>query len=187
VLNVTRPDPNHPTKKTPEADTNPVPSLNKWSVVTIALTLLTLTAFSAYVVHHYHRNATNAATIIGIVAPAFATIGAAAFGVKVAYSTGKKQGTVTGKQTGAAEAARKLAPLVANARNHLDAHAAQINTQSASIPGSNELTFDPSILQGLKETDSFAAPSSPNLDPGALNEASISLAQLDAVIDSMTG
>jgi len=65
-------------------------------VALIALVLAAVITITIFVVVHFADNATNAATILGIVIPGLATVGAAIFGVRAAYNAGQAKGEATG-------------------------------------------------------------------------------------------
>ena len=85
-----------------------------------------------YLVMNQYTKASDVATILGIVVPALATIGAAGFGVKVAYERGANQGKARGKK----EAANAVEGHVQEARDaweRTDPH--QVRASIASLEG----------------------------------------------------
>lgn len=57
-------------------------------------------------------DANEAANILGVVIPAFATIGAAIFGITVAYKVGNATGESKGKEDGKEEVKKTIRPVV---------------------------------------------------------------------------
>lgn len=137
----------------------PLPRLTPWHVLLSIAVLVTLSGFSAWVVHYYERDtATNAATILGIVVPAFATIGAAAFGVTIAYKAGQARGEASGQQQGqvaqtaAVSSVRKqttdlLSTHIDEAERALDDLHTDLLSRAFSPPGQSRHLF------GLREID----------------------------------
>jgi hypothetical protein len=85
------------------------------------------------VVRHYPKS-TDAATILGIVVPVFATVGAAVFGVTAAYQVGTGKGAETGKKA----AAKDLAPKVKAAQTAVH-HLAEQVRRAGESPSSSEM------------------------------------------------
>jgi hypothetical protein len=184
--------PNAPT----ESETTPAPTGRRsgWDVLIIAVALTALIVLTIYTARHYGGNATNAATILGIVVPAFATIGAAAFGITVAYSAGQAKGEATGQAKTAAEkeqavatvrkeTAEKLAPALASARDALREISGQLNRHAYSPPGETEMILGvrprgEGIERGTIELEPQPVP----LDPQPLREAQRSLDELGGFV-----
>jgi hypothetical protein len=58
------------------------------------------------------ENASEATNVLGVVIPAFATIGAAVFGITAAYRVGNATGESKGKEDGKEEVKKAIRPLV---------------------------------------------------------------------------
>lgn len=87
---------------------------NVWSFLTAAVVLTALVLVVKWVLDDT-KEAGDVATILGIVVPAFATIGAAMFGIGIAYNAGAKSGEAAGaagKDQAVAAARRDLASAV---------------------------------------------------------------------------
>lgn len=121
-----------------------------WDVLVIAVILAALIGLTVYVVHHYSTS-TDAATILGIVVPAVATIGAAVFGVRVAYQAGSAKGQSQGAATAKKEVASRLLDPVTKALEAVANTHDSITTAGASAPGSSDVVF-----RALAEADAPA-------------------------------
>jgi hypothetical protein len=168
---------------------SPAPTLSRNGVILAIAALIIMSGFSAWVVSHYQTDsATNAATILGIVIPAFATIGAAAFAVTVAYKSGTEQGKAAGQAQGKSDAAKAVAPHVKQAQEAIAALKHQLEESAFSAPGSRDIVLgieplDTSNLPG----DSVRVAAKPTpIDVQPLETATASLAQARGALDSLT-
>jgi uncharacterized membrane protein len=170
----------------PPDDTPKSPIRSGIDVLLIIVILGALVAITIFVVNHYKGQSTDAATILGIVVPAFATIGAAAFGITVAYNAGAAKGEAKGDskaQTAATEAksatATSLLAYVEPALSAVSRVRNELETVSHSRPGENLLRFD--IETNLVERGASTA-----LNPQPLHEAEAQLERLRGAIESLT-
>jgi hypothetical protein len=153
-------------------------------VLLVVVILGALVALTVFVVAHYKGHSTDAATILGIVVPAFATIGAAAFGITVAYSAGAAKGEAKG-ETKAQEAANqaasstawRLGSYVTPALEAVRDIRSTLETTATSLPGERTLRFGP------EEQDSRGGTA---LDPQPLHEAEAQLERLQGAIEVLT-
>ena len=183
-------------ENTPEQKLTPARS--GWDVLTVAVALVALITITIYTARHYGDNATNAATILGIVVPAFATIGAAAFGITVAYNAGQAKGEATGQAAGVAEkakavttarkqAADQLAPALESARSALGRVSGLLSEHSFSPPGQRTMILgiapiDETVATRAGTIDLQPAPL--ELDPQPIEEAKQELDRLHGLIES---
>lgn len=86
-------------------------NLGPWHVVALALVLAALVGIVAIVAGRW-TDAQDAAAVLGVIVPVFASIGAAVFGIQVAYERGKSAGTTEGKDEGQKEGRRQTAAVV---------------------------------------------------------------------------
>lgn len=129
-----------------EEPTPRVRRLDVWDVLLIVAALSALIILTLYTARHYAGDATKAATVLGIVVPAFATIGAAAFGVTVAYSAGQAQGQARGQadkdaavMTAKADAAELLSDPLDAAERRFGEISRLVQERAYSPPGSRAL------------------------------------------------
>jgi hypothetical protein len=88
------------------------PTVATGQVVALAVVVLGLVAVTALALHRFNPDHDTATGILAVVVPVFATIGAAVFGVTVAYSAGRTTGEAAGseaKRSAATQARRDLA------------------------------------------------------------------------------
>jgi hypothetical protein len=159
-------------------------------VLLIVVILGALVAITIFVVNHYKNQSTDAATILGIVVPAFATIGAATFGVTVAYSAGNAKGEAKGEvkaQRAATDAAASTADrfrvFVDPALEAVRDTRSQLATAAYSPPGQNVFMF------GVRpEYDNEGRYPAPHVvvEPQRLEQAEALLERLKGAIDGMT-
>lgn len=122
-----------------------------WDVLLIATILAALIVLTVYVVHHY-ATSTDAATILGIVIPAFATIGAAVFGVTVAYNAGTSKGAQKGEANAKKDASETLGPLLKEAYQAVAGTHANLQTEGLSRSGSPLIEFARLVDSGPEAT-----------------------------------
>lgn len=166
----------------PDAPKSPVRS--GIDVLLVVVILGALVAITVFVVAHYKGQSTDAATILGIVVPAFATIGAAAFGITVAYSAGTAKGEAKGETKAqdaathaASSTASRLATYVEPALAAVREVRNTLETESTSLPGEHLLRFAPESQGYRGETV---------LDPQTLHEAEAQLERLRGAIEALT-
>lgn len=68
-------------------------------LASLLVVLLTLTYIVRIVLNTY-SSATDAAAVLGVIVPVFATVGAAVFGIQVAYGKGEQAGQKKGEELG---------------------------------------------------------------------------------------
>ena len=158
-------------------------------VALIALVFATVIAITAFVVNHFAQSATDAATILGIVIPALATIGAAIFGVSVAYSAGQTTGEAKGAANvelavsdAAARTASSFKEGIRNASDALSSLHQDLHTHTVSPPGSQSLMFAYRPLG--RRTDEYEAGA--EIDPAPLEEARRQLDRLQGIVDALS-
>ncbi len=81
-------------------DATMVPKVGSWQFASVVVVIGGLVAIVALALAKYDSDKDTVTGVLGVVVPAFASIGAAAFGVTVAYHAGKSSGEVTGKAKG---------------------------------------------------------------------------------------
>ncbi|HVL97083.1 MAG TPA: hypothetical protein VM266_14590, partial [Solirubrobacteraceae bacterium] len=91
---------------TPATETK-TPSLGPWHAATILILALALVAITALVLGNVENQADSATGVLGVIVPVFASVGAAVFGVSVAYNAGKASGEESGTAKGAAAGEEK--------------------------------------------------------------------------------
>lgn len=186
-----------PPDQTDTTTTTTPASKRSWvDVALIALLLAAVAGITSFVVIHFDQNATNAATILGIVIPALATIGAAIFGVTVAYNAGQ----TTGKAAGAAgkdeaisdatkQTALKFAPGISSAAHAINAFHGDIHTRAASPPGTHVLAFlEPEAAAGTvyRSVVAGAEYRAVEIDPTPLDNARRELDRLQGIVDTLS-
>jgi hypothetical protein len=72
------------------------PSIGSGQIVALSVVVVGLIVVTALALGHFNSERDTATGILGIVVPVFATIGAAVFGVTVAYSAGRTTGEAAG-------------------------------------------------------------------------------------------
>jgi hypothetical protein len=157
-------------------------------VLLVAVILGALVGLTIFVVDHYHAHSTDAATILGIVVPAFATIGAAAFGLTVAYKAGAAKGEASGaaQAKDAAEQAvsSTVAPVSYDVDRALEAvrrSRADLETAGYNPPGETGLMFAPYRLR-----ERFDEPTEPiTVDRQPLHDAEAWLMHSRGVLDGI--
>lgn len=117
-----------------------VPSLTVWHVFATAVVVAGLLA-ALWLVLPRFTTATDIATVLGVVIPGFVTIGAAVFGVTVAYQTGNTNGKTKGAKEGAASKAAELRPAVDQLAADLNPLLNTIRTGTSSPAGDSRLLF----------------------------------------------
>jgi len=166
----------------PDPAKNPMPTVTASSVIPALAALVVMSALSAWIVHYYAADtATNAATILGIVIPAFATIGGAAFGVSVAYKSGNERGKVSGQAQGRAAAAGALASQLKEAQQAVATLKDQLQTQASSHPGSRDLLFG---AEAIHVSQGGEAPQPLRINAEQLEAATESLARASGAAES---
>lgn len=172
-----------------------------WDVLTVAVALTALIVLTVFLVRHYGGDATNAATILGIVVPAFATIGAAAFWISVAYSAGQAKGEAAGQTqatqaTGKAvadarnEIAEKLIPSLQGAQAAIGRLHGLVEQHAYSPPGERTMILGLRRMAAAADIPSEGAAvrleSQPvELDPEFFDEARRQLDQLQGVVEGL--
>jgi hypothetical protein len=163
------------------ADPPKSPVRSGLDVLLVVVILGALVALTVFVVTHYKGQSTDAATILGIVVPAFATIGAAAFGITVAYSAGAAKGEAKGEakaqeaaNQAASSTAWRLGSYVAPALEAVRDIRRTLETTATSLPGERTLRFRPD------EQDPHGGAA---VDPQPLHEAEAQLERLRGAIE----
>jgi hypothetical protein len=120
------------------------PGVGPWHVAALGVLMAALLIALALVIPKFNSDRDTVTGILGVVVPAFATIGAALFGVTVGYSAGAAQGETTGKAKGEANkdaaVTQALGAVHANAsdaQEAMDAIVKGITTHLNSPAGSN--------------------------------------------------
>jgi hypothetical protein len=116
---------------------------NGWSFLTIAAVASAVGFITAFVVQHYTA-AADAASILGIVIPVFATVGAAVFGVTAAYQAGATTGSAGAGPAAEQQLKDDLAPNVKAALDAVGTIVSAIQTQGDSPPGEDQITIQQS-------------------------------------------
>lgn len=147
-------------------------TLGPWHAVIGTLVLATILIVTIFVVQHYSA-ATDAGTILGIVIPALATIGAAVFGITVAYNAGTARGAAAGKAVAKAEVADQLEPTLAAARQAVNEVAEKIETAGTTSEGDRTVTVAGSGATPLE------------IDGGTIDAAKENLAHLEGLVTGM--
>jgi hypothetical protein len=129
------------------------PISNLWSFASLLVVVAGLIVITVYVVGHYKLEATDAGTILGIVIPAFATIGAAIFGVTVAYKAGAKTGEQEGTKKGKRQAADKVDAELNRAQNVGTPILETITREGTSGAGTDEIVIGPSNPVTFAQSD----------------------------------
>jgi hypothetical protein len=127
--------------------TNGSPSrvLNFSAVIAIGVVMAALVAIVFQVIDRYPMGS-DAGTVLGVIVPVFATVGAAVFGIPIAYQRGAdtaEQKAAAAEQPKLAAAAKdgessakqKLAPAVHAVEEAIDRVLNQVRTQTTSRPG----------------------------------------------------
>lgn len=88
------------------------PSVGGAQLAALCIVVVGLVAVTALALHRFNPDRDTATGILGVVVPVFATIGAALFGVTVAYSAGRTTGEAAGadaKRSAVVQGRRDLA------------------------------------------------------------------------------
>jgi hypothetical protein len=164
-----------------------------WDLLIVLAALIGLIVLTGLTMRHYAGNATNAATILGIVVPAFATIGAAAFGITVAYSAGQAKGQAAGQadKAKAVEAARgevaeQLTPRIESVRSALRQVRTVLDVNSFSPPGQETMFLGVRPTQASDRPAAIRVEPEPlEFDPAPLEQARQELDRLHGVVESL--
>jgi hypothetical protein len=120
------------------------PTVGPWHVVALGILMGALLIALALVIPKFNSDRDTVTGVLGVVIPAFATIGAAIFGVTVGYTAGKAQGESAGKAQGEVEkkaavndALSDLHSNVADAHEAMDAVLKNLTTNLESPKGQN--------------------------------------------------
>jgi hypothetical protein len=135
-----------------EDDASTEPKVGPWQLASVLVVIAGLVAIFALALGKYDSNKDTMTGVLGVVVPAFATIGAAVFGVSVGYNAGKSAGEATGKAKGeagkvqaVADAKRSLATEVLGHLRNAQAPVAQLVSTVAhagsSDPGVQSFTL----------------------------------------------
>jgi hypothetical protein len=137
------------------------PALTPWHVLATAVVVLGLVVL-IWLVLANTESAQDATTVLAVIVPAFASIGAAVFGVQVAYSRGQeigeKQGNVTGEKRGNRQGKRQLAAdllpkVMAVAPHGPEALRAKGSPPSEPVPAAGYVEVRQALLEVLREAD----------------------------------
>jgi hypothetical protein len=168
----------------------PTPRRSLVDALLLAITLGALVGLTVVLIKHYPTSA-DAATILGIVVPAFATIGAAIFGVTVAYNAGQAKGEAKGEQgkIEATDEARRhtaatLLPRVNSALSAVSTMREAIQSAGASPSRERSLLFQPLTTLSLMERGGDVPVT---LDPQALEDAQGELEALRGACEALSG
>jgi len=94
-------------------------NLTPWHLAGLGLLILGIVVVLLIVMPRFDAERDTATGVLGVVIPAFATIGAALFGVSVGYNAGQASGTETGKAAGAAGKQQAVAKAQAHGRKEI--------------------------------------------------------------------
>lgn len=161
---------------TPAASSRP---LNLWTFLSIAIVMVALAAIIWKVLDA--SNPDSSVAVLGVIIPVFATIGAAVFGIPIAYQRGADQGTQTataGKQQAIAEASDKakkdgqrtaksqMQPVVSELVAGVNDLVGRVRAASTSPPGTDShvlgLLSDQTAVQGTSAEARLRALSNDN-------------------------
>ena len=78
-------------------------AIGVWHIVGLAIVVVGIIVLVLLVRSDFNEDRDTVTGVLGVVVPAFATIGAALFGVTLGYSTGKESGKASGKAAAAAD------------------------------------------------------------------------------------
>jgi hypothetical protein len=112
---------------------------NFWTFASVLTIVVAVVIITLYTVRHYATSATDAGTILGIVIPVFATMGAAIFGVTVAYQSGSRTGEQTGVKKGKNDAANIVEPEVNSMHDSAERLVRRIEVHGSSRAGEEML------------------------------------------------
>jgi hypothetical protein len=177
-----------PPEKAPVGATPPAPAassrpLNLWTFLSIAIVMVALAVIIWKVLDA--SNPDSSVAVLGVIIPIFATIGAAVFGIPIAYQRGADQGTQTataGKQHEIADAADKakkdgqrtaksqMQPVVRELVAGVNDLVGRVRTASTSPPGTDNHVLG---LLGDQTTDQGASAEARLRALGADNDALI--------------
>lgn len=125
-------------------------------MVAITVVAAAVVAITVFTVQHYGA-ATDAASVLGIVVPVFATVGAAAFGVQVAYQAGSTTGGNKAAQITKANMAGVLAPQIQDIQTALEPLLRTIEREGTSSQGSSLLQIAPTAAPIDFDQENIAA------------------------------
>lgn len=139
--------------ETKSANTVTLNSWHFWSLVAVLVSLL----LALLIVLWRFTEAGEAASILGIVVPAFATIGSAIFGVTIGYkvgeTSGEKAGKEEGRQEGTQELAAKVRPQVERLRDNLTDQVISPLLRGLESPAGTETLVLPPGAAGTPEVE----------------------------------
>jgi len=158
-------------------------TLNVWGVLAILIVMAALTTIVWKVVDSY--TGSDAVAVLGIIIPMFATIGAAVFGIPIAYQRGTSEGKAqeaantapkvdAARKLGNEEKTRQVRPLVESLSSGLDQLEERVRTGTVSPQGARgmfalSMTAPNEAVESLLVPDELFANLRTNL--GALSHA----------------
>ena len=91
------------------SDTHRMPQVGPWQLASVLVVVAGIVAVFALGLSKFDSDKDTMTGVLGVVVPAFATIGAAVFGVTVGYNAGRSAGEATGKAKGEADKVQAVA------------------------------------------------------------------------------
>jgi hypothetical protein len=150
---------------------NTISAHNVWDLLISLVAMATLVVIVVVVVDHY-ESAKAAATVLGLIVPGLVSLGAAFFGVSVAYQAGSKQGEAKGKAAGKRDAGKLLQPHVRKLKEHTRPNILEaLRSAGSSRAGTSYITF--------------SEPSDVQIEASALDDAHAAIAGLDGAVDAL--
>jgi hypothetical protein len=117
---------------------------NLWDFLIVAFVIGALVAITIFLVKHFAKPS-DAASILGIVVPAFAAV----FGVTLGYATGTTTGKATGKEQGKQEVKNSLTPKLDDIATTAEGLVGRLRASTVNPEGSDvwrlqkDLTVEP--------------------------------------------
>lgn len=157
-----------------------------WQFLSATAVVAGLVAIVWIVVKNVSGDGDSAVGVLGMIVPAFATIGAAVFGITSVYQSAKATGEKVGEAKGeagksdAVDNARKrlaseLLPDIDAARSRQSRLGTRLRTAGSSEPGRNILNFDQTMVEPLA------------IDPDELDETKAALERVHAKCEHILG
>ena len=144
---------------------------SKWTFASVTVALLALIGLVVYAGENY-TSVQDTTTLLGVVLPAVVSIGAAAFGIRIAYDKGEN----TGAKQKESELKAKLKPLTDQAQTTADQALEPVMLAFDSPPGTEDL-----VLQA-----GASLPGGELRIPGAsVNDAREALAELRGAVEAL--
>lgn len=153
---------------------------NVWSFLSVSVVVLALVGIVTVIVRQF-TSAADASSVLAVVIPAFATIGAAVFGVSVGYSAGQTKGESAGVAKGEEKMKSDLREPVERVKARAEEIRRVLMTSLGSAPGERTLRMPSAsaatgALTGADEGRPFS------LDLDVLDDLHAAVARLDQVM-----